>query len=305
MNNLVLEYIITKEDVGKKFINILKNKMYISQRLLIKLKNERAIYFLNAPLFVNMEVKKEDIDKKIFVNLDKVDVEEKEKIDEILNNIEDREIDILYEDLGYICVNKPSNVAIHPCSNHRYNTMLEYVQKYMYSKGYKNKIHPVNRLDRETSGVCIFAKHAYFQENCEIWDKRYIAIVDGNVNEKGIIEKNIAREEGSIMLRCISEDGEYAKTEYHKLGYNEFKNYSVVDIKLYTGRTHQIRVHFKSIGHSLLGDGLYNLDINRYKYINRVALHSKGVKFRHKYLNKNIEIEANCPEDIERLIKGE
>ncbi len=305
MNDLKLEYLIEEKDVDKKFVQILKNKLYISSRLLIKLKKEKAITFLNKPLYVNEVVKKDDVGKKVIVNLFKVDLEEESRIEEIIKNTENKKVDILYEDMGYICVNKPYDVAIHPCANHRNNTMLELVQKYVYEKGFKNKIHPVNRLDRETSGVCIFAKHAYFQESVEIYEKRYVAIVKGNIDENGVIEKNIAREENSIMLRCINEDGEYAKTEYKKIKYNKNKDYSVVDIRLHTGRTHQIRVHFKSIGHSLLGDGLYNEDNKKYEYIKRVALHSRIVKFKTKYLNKNIEVVAEFPEDIKRLVEGE
>lgn len=295
MNNL--EYEIKKEDVDKKFVQILKNKLKISTRLLIKLKKERAIIFKDKPLYVNNLILEEDINNKIYVKLDKVDLEEKSKIDEILLNVKEEKIDILYEDIGYICVNKESNVAIHPCSNHRNNTVLERVQKYMYGKGYKNKIHVVNRLDRETSGVCIFAKHAYYQEIADITDKRYIAVVDGILNKEGIIEKNIARKEGSIMERCIDPNGEYAKTIYNVLDKNLDKNYTVVDIKLYTGRTHQIRVHFQSIGHSLLGDGLYNQSKEYNKYINRVALHSRKIVFN------GIQVNAKLPEDMQKLVK--
>ena len=297
MNKLVLEYKIKVEDVDKKFVQILKNKLNLSTRLLIKLKNKTAIIFKEKALYVNNVITKEDVDYIVYVNLYEVDLEEKEKIDEILENVIDDKIDILYEDIGYICVNKKSNVAIHPCSNHRNNTMLERVQKYMYSKGYKNKIHVVNRLDRETSGVCIFAKHAYYQEIANITDKRYIAVVDGILKKNGVIEKNIARKEGSIMERCIDPNGEYAKTEYKVLEKNIEKNYTIVDVKLYTGRTHQIRVHFQSIGHSLLGDGLYNLKEDYNKYINRVALHSRKIVFN------GIDVNANLPEDMKKLMK--
>lgn len=297
MNKQIIEYIIEKEDVDKKFLQILKNKLNLSARLLIKLKKERAIIFKSKPLYVNEIITKEDINFKIIVELFKVDLEEKEKIEEILLNVKEDNINILYEDIGYICVNKESNVAIHPCCNHRNNTMLERVQKYMYSKGYKNKIHVVNRLDRETSGVCIFAKHAYYQEIADIKDKRYIAIVDGIIDKDGVIEKNIARKEGSIMERCIDPSGEYAKTEYKVIEKNIEKNYTVVDIKLYTGRTHQIRVHFQSIGHSLLGDGLYNLKEDYNKYINRVALHSRKVIFN------GIDVDAGLPKDMKKLMK--
>ena len=292
-----LEYIVEKEDAGNSFLKILKTKLKISSRLLTKLKKEKAIIFEDSPLFVNNIVLEEDVGKKVLVNLFKVDLEEESKIKDILLNVEDTKIDILLEDDAYICVNKKAGVAIHPCANHRNNTMLELVQKYMYSKGYKNKIHAVNRLDRETSGVCIFAKHAYYQENINITDKRYIAVVDGIIDSGFVIEKNIARKEGSIMERCIDANGEYAKTLFTVLSRNYEKNYTVVDIKLYTGRTHQIRVHFKSIGHSLLGDGLYNESKDYKKYIDRVALHSRSVTFN------GIKVDASLPEDINNLMK--
>lgn len=202
-------------------------------------------------------------------------------------------------------------MPVHPSCIHQGNTLLELASKYMYQKGFKGKLHIINRLDRETSGVVILAKHAYIQECISrqmidnITDKKYIAVVSGIVKKnQDIIEKNISRKEGSIIERCVSENGEYAKTEYKVLDRNIDKNYSVLELKLYTGRTHQIRVHMQYINHSILGDGLYNLNENRNIYIDRVALHAKSMEFIHPITKKSIIVEAKIPEDISKLIKN-
>ena len=299
--------LIYKVKEEEKVVDIIKKKLNISSRLLIKLKAEKAITFNNELIYVNEKVSKGILK----ISLDKTDLEEEEKIKEYLNlDIDISKIDIILEDEYFICVNKPTNMPVHPSCLHQGNTLLELVSKYMYSKGFKGKLHIINRLDRETSGVVILAKHAYIQECISrqmadnITDKRYIAVVDGIVEkDTDVIEKNIARKETSIIERCVKEDGtgEYAKTEYTVLKRNKEKNYSVLDVKIFTGRTHQIRVHMKSIGHSILGDGLYNEDKDCKKYIDRVALHARSLSIVHPVLKTRINIEAKIAEDIKRL----
>ena len=136
--------------------------------------------------------------------------------------------------------------------------------------------------------------------------KEYIAIVNGIVNDKhGIIEQPISRKNDSIILREVNKDGEYAKTEYFLYENNYSKNYSVLNVILHTGRTHQIRVHMASIGHVLLGDTLYAeefelKDIN--KLIERQALHSYKISFYHPIGNKYISLTCNVPDDMKNLM---
>lgn len=253
-----LEYIVKQEDENKKLVDILKNKLKISSRMLTKLKKcDNAILLNGENMFVNNLVRCND---KIEIYLDKTYALEEYKINKYQYDEFIFDMDIVYEDEYFICINKPSGMAIHPCCNHRGNTLSDAVYTYFKTKyGDDFSMNLVNRLDRETSGLVIFAKHPYIQEliskqmqqNNVI--KKYIALVDGIVKEEhAIIEKNIARKKDSIIERCIDENGDYAKTEYNVIRRDIDKNYTVLELRIYTGRTHQIRVHLSYIGHSLL-----------------------------------------------------
>ena len=201
----------------------------------------------------------------------------------------------------------------HPSADNYDNTLSNIVAAYLKKQGINN-IHIVTRLDKNTTGICIFAKNEYIQElfvrrkeklNLK---KEYIAIVNGIVKENhGIIEKNIARIDNTIILRHTVNDntGDYAKTEYNVLARNEEKNYTVVNVLLHTGRTHQIRVHMIDLGHILLGDTLYAehygiRDID--KLISRQALHAHSISFNHPITDEFIQIQADIPNDMKNLI---
>ena len=131
-----------------------------------------------------------------------------------------------------------------------------------------------------------------------ILKKEYLCLVSGTINQKsGTINLPIARKEGSIMERCIDERGKQAITHYKVI--KEFKNYSLVECRLETGRTHQIRLHMASIGHPLLGDTLYGTSSS---LISRQALHSYKIKFIHPITKKEIELIAKLPQDINTCI---
>ena len=166
------------------------------------------------------------------------------------------------------------------------------------------KIRPINRLDKDTSGIVIFAKSEYIQDNIKILDKEYLALSLGKFDKnKGIIDKPIKRKENSIIERCISSDGEKAITHFEVLNSffsKEEENYiSLVNCKLETGRTHQIRVHLSSINHPILGDTLYGMPS---KLISRQALHCFKMKFIHPVTKKEITINSPIPNDMKKII---
>ena len=213
-------------------------------------------------------------------------------------------LDIVYEDEWLLVVNKPSGITIHPSILHFNNSLSNGICFYFDKIGLKKKIRPVNRLDKDTSGLVIFAKCEYIQECLSlqmqegILKKEYLCLVSGTINQKsGTINLPIARKEGSIMERCINEKGKQAITHYKVL--KEFKNYSLVECRLETGRTHQIRLHMASIGHPLLGDTLYGTSSS---LISRQALHSYKIKFIHPITKKEIELIAKLPQDINTCI---
>lgn len=306
-----LTYTVTKKDSGKKLKDILKKRLYISAELLKKLKYSSSIYVNGKNEFVNYIVNEKD---NILVDIDNYIKNKKDEKFEDKFTLKEGNLDILYEDEYLLIVNKPKDMPTHPSSNNYENTLSNIVASYLKKQGIYN-IHIVTRLDKNTTGICIFAKNEYIQElfkrrkDSINLKKQYIAIVNGIVKEEhGVIEKNICRMENTIILRETTSNpskGDYAKTEYNVLSRNYDNNYSVLSVILHTGRTHQIRVHMISIGHILLGDTLYaehyNIkDID--KLIQRQALHAYKIEFNHPVTNKHIIITAPIPDDMKKLM---
>ena len=286
-----LKYIVNSNENGKILKDILKNELHISARLLIKLKTSNSIFVNGESKFVNYVVKENDI-ITVLINFEEEDFIEAEEM----------KLDILYEDEYILVVNKPAGIVVHPSSYHLNNTLANGVKYYLNNK---KKIRPINRLDRDTSGIVMFAKNEYVQEcfqNKSDYKKEYLAIVNRIIeNDKGTINKPIARKPGSIMEREINyEEGQVAITHYEVLKRFNEEGYTLVHIELETGRTHQIRVHFKSEGHILLGDDLYGAPSN---LINRQALHAWKISFVHPITKEQITITADVPEDIKNIIE--
>ena len=288
-----LKYLV-KNNKYKNINEILSLEFKISTRLKNKLiKNNR--------IFLNDNVCDTRIPVKIGDKLI-IDFNYEEDNSNIVPNGMD--LDIIYEDEWLLIVNKPSGITIHPSILHFNNSLSNGIRFYFDKIGLKKKIRPVNRLDKDTSGLVIFAKCEYIQECLSlqmqegILKKEYLCLVSGTINQKsGTINLPIARKEGSIMERCIDEKGKQAITHYKVI--KEFKNYSLVECRLETGRTHQIRLHMASIGHPLLGDTLYGTSSS---LISRQALHSYKIKFIHPITKKEIELIAKLPQDINTCI---
>lgn len=284
--------------------NILKNKLKMSHRVIKE--NEKTVLvngihkvrcdLVNAGDKLEITLVENILDEEKFVNR---------------YRCEEKALDVIYEDEYILAVNKPSNMPVHPSCNNYENTLSNIVAPYLAKEGIYG-VHIVTRLDKDTSGVCIFAKHPYVQELFNLkkeemgLNKEYIAVVNGKIEEKGMIEAPIARKADTIILREVREDGKYAKTEFERLEYNELKDYSVVKIKLYTGRTHQIRVHMAHIGHTLLGDDLYAKESEKediLKLIKRQALHCGKISFMHPITHENVLLQAKLPSDMLSLVE--
>lgn len=211
-------------------------------------------------------------------------------------------IDIVYVDEDLIILNKAPGMPVHPSQGHHENTLANALAYRFASRGEHFVFRAVNRLDRDTTGLLLIAKHkisgaflSAMTAKKEI-RREYLAIVAGKPEESGTIDLPIARKDGSTIERCIDMDhGEHAVTHYRCLDYRDDLDCSLVRLRLETGRTHQIRVHMKAIGHPLLGDFLYNPD---YRFIGRQALHSYTVAFRHPITGEAMEFTAPMPEDF-------
>lgn len=213
-------------------------------------------------------------------------------------------LNIVYEDEDLMVINKNADTPIHPSQGNYSNTLANAVAYYYVQKNEPFTYRCINRLDRDTTGLLILAKHMYsasllssMVQNREI-HREYLAIATGLVPEAGVIEAPIGRVSGSTIERCVDEiNGDYACTHYKRLTYQD--GYSLVSLKLATGRTHQIRVHMKHIGHPLPGDFLYNPD---YSVIKRQALHSYRLQFVHPITQEKMEFTAPLPEDMNSII---
>ena len=213
-------------------------------------------------------------------------------------------LDIVYEDEDLMIINKAADTPIHPSQGNYDNTLANAVAYHFQQKRETFVYRCINRLDRDTTGLLILAKHMYsasllseMVQNREI-HREYLAIASGFVPDQGIIEAPIGRVDGSTIERQVDfQNGDYACTHYKRI---DFQNgYSLVSLKLATGRTHQIRVHMKHIGHPLPGDFLYNPD---YSVIQRQALHSHRLEFLHPITHKKMEFTAPLPEDMNSIL---
>lgn len=211
-------------------------------------------------------------------------------------------IEVLYEDFDLLVVEKPFGMVVHPTRNHLENTMLNALKYYFDENGIKSKVRFVNRLDRDTSGILIVAKNAYahsvLTKDTSMWEmhKKYIAVVEGKLDESGTIRLPIIKSEDGIR-RTVDENGQECVTHYRTIKSNE--RASLVELELETGRTHQIRVHMSAIGHPIFGDELYGGNMD---FIERQALHCIELGFYSPRLEKEIRVKTKLHDDITELL---
>lgn len=209
---------------------------------------------------------------------------------------------IVYEDEAVLIVDKPAGLMVHPTARKDEITLANAVLHYYESTGQPLSFHPVHRLDRQTSGLVLIAKSAFYhnslvQQGIKNLHRTYIAIVSGSMAEdRGTITSPIARKPGSIIERIVSPCGQSAVTDYQVIARHSAA--TLTEITLHTGRTHQIRVHFSSIGHPLLGDDLYG---GTTALIKRQALHAARLSFLHPIDNTVITLTSPLPADMKDL----
>lgn len=208
--------------------------------------------------------------------------------------------DVVYEDEDLMVVNKPADMPVHPSVNNHDNTLANAIAWYCREKGERFPYRCINRLDRNTTGLLILAKHmlsAAILYGCMRERKihrTYLAIVKGRIDEPGVVDLPIGRKDGSAIERMIDpERGEQAVTHYTPLAWGA--GWTLVQCVLETGRTHQIRVHMSHLGHPLFGDFLYNPGD---RSMERQPLHSWKLSFEHPITGKGMEFVQPLPEDM-------
>lgn len=286
-----LSYTITNEYDGMVVQDYLMGIHGYSRRLITRLKQTRGDILLNGE-HIRM------VDKIKTNDLIQIKLYEETYITPNKELI----VPIEYEDNDIIVFNKPSNMPVHPSRNHQNDTLANVFCYHMQKIGIKATFRPINRLDRDTSGLCVVAKNslAAFKISKDL-KKEYTAVVCGKVNPiKGTINQPIARIDDFYIKRMVHKDGSYAITHYEVEKEND--KYSLVRINLETGRTHQIRVHFSYIGNPLAGDDMYGGSIEDIK---RQALCCNKVEFSHPITKKQVKICINIHEDMNKLIQNE
>lgn len=220
----------------------------------------------------------------------------------------DCSIPILYKDDWLIVCEKPAGLVTHPSWQHMDDSLIQRLSA--------QRLHPVMRLDRETSGLIVIAKNGFAHHviSSDSMSKEYLGIVHGSFKEPdGTIDLPIGRADHSIMIRTVREDGHPSVTHYHMVKYIPDKDISLVRFILETGRCHQIRVHARHLGHPLVGDGLYGPSSCDYpvpdmpsigmdKKIERQALHACSLGFCHPITHAQLHFESEIPQDMKDLL---
>ena len=291
----IFKYTIPTEYEGHTLLSFLKDKRYSSQ-IITHLKRTENGILLNSEWGRVRDI----LHAGDELTIQLVEQEASENI--VPTNLP---LDIVYEDEDILVINKAANTPIHPSQGNYDNTLANAVAYYYEQKDEPFTYRCINRLDRDTTGLLIIAKNMYsaslLSEMVAAREihREYLAIATGETPKNGTIIAPIARVDGSTIERCVNEEqGDYACTHYKRIAYKN--GYSLVSLKLETGRTHQIRVHMKHIGHPLPGDFLYNPD---YSVIERQALHSHKLTLRHPISGELLEFVADLPEDMKKIIE--
>ena len=291
----ILESKITKEYDKRKIREFLKEELGLSSRLIRSAAIDKRIKVDGVAVKMNYVVKtgeeiKIELSKKESQNI------EPEKMD----------IEIVYEDSDILVLNKKPFMVVHPTRSHPNGTLANGILYYFKESNQDCIVRLVSRLDMNTSGLIIIGKNQYAhmvlsnEMKTDKFQKRYLAIVHGNLEEKeGTINRPIYRPAEDTIKRVVDERGQRSITHYSVI--ERLDDATVVELKLETGRTHQIRVHLAHLGYGIIGDELYGyVDEN---LIKRQALHAYSLKFKQPRTREDLEFKAEIPDDMKELIK--
>lgn len=284
------KFISNTEDI---LINVLRNNLskYSKNNIKSFLSKEMVLVNNNVQTRYDFLVHKTDT----------IEIREtKIRVSKIKSNL-----NIIYEDDDIIVVNKPAGLLTIATSKEKEYTLYHFVMNYVKEKDKHNKIFIIHRLDKETSGIVIFAKNQktknLFQKDWEknVITRGYLAVVEGSLKEKeGTIKSYLTENSEYMVYSTTKKEGKIAVTKYKVI--KENKNYSLLDINILTGRKNQIRVHFKENGNVIVGDKKYGSNNNS---INRMALHAYKLEIIDPRNNKRLSFKIPMPTVFNKLIK--
>lgn len=287
----IFTYTAEENYIGENLKTLLKQKFKMSSSLISSLKRaEDGILVNGEKKYVNYIIQKGDSVK--------LTMREEGGSENILPV--EMPLDIVYEDEDVIIINKPPHLPTHPSAGHYDDTLANGLAYYFKHNGGERVFRAVNRLDKDTSGLMAVAKNSYTHARMcdEISSgeltRKYTAIVCGSLEKDGTIDAPIDRAHDSTIERIVRPDGQRAVTHYSVV--KSFGDYTLINLELETGRTHQIRVHMAHIGHPLLGDWLYGTEDKA--LFPRPALHSRFIRFIHPVTGKALEFEIQIARDM-------
>ncbi len=284
----IIEFTVPSGYQGVKLKSFLRNYCAISTRLLAKLKRTPMGIVVNGRHAIVTDCLGEGDHISLCLPQD-------HKIPQTA----DIPIVVVYEDTDLIVVDKPSGMPMYPSPGHDRDSLSNAVANYFSGRGEQHSFRPVYRLDRDTTGLVLLAKHSYaasvLAKNVK---KTYLAICEGILTGSGEIEKPIGIKEGHKLQRAVRSDGEYALTRWRSLFSGH--GHSLLALKLKTGRTHQIRVHLSSAGHPLAGDDFYGGNLLK---VSRQALDCTEIRFLHPVDRRTMRFVHSLPDDMEKLLK--
>ena len=290
MTTFTLRWAISETDEGKIIREFLGEKQ-ISRTALTDIKFQGGGIFVNGvAVTVRYQLKRDD---QLIVQFPPEQRSEKMKTESI-------PLHIVYEDDYVLVLNKPPHLSTIPSREHPTGSLANGILGYYNEIDLQSTTHIVTRLDRDTSGLLLVAKHRHVhyllsQGNIQ---RTYLGITHGVIQKHSdTINAPIGRKETSIIEREVRPDGQHAITHFKVV--RRFKNMTLLSLTIETGRTHQIRVHLSHIGFPLVGDTLYG---GKELGIDRQALHSSALTFWHPFLNKDLSFTADLPDDMKQII---
>jgi 23S rRNA pseudouridine1911/1915/1917 synthase len=233
-------------------------------------------------------------------------------IEFVQESLKDKNVQIIYEDRDILVINKPYNLTVHDAPSVKDATLVDWLKLNNISLSTlsgEERHGIVHRLDKGTSGVMVVAKtnEAHVELSKQLEDKSmgryYLAIIDTPLKDNLIINKSIARSQNNRLKMSIDENGRNAKSAFLKIALSNKENFELISAKLFTGRTHQIRVHLSSINRHILGDNLYGFkgELNK---INRFYLHAYYLYLTHPITNIRMSFKANLPDDMNNFLNN-
>lgn len=318
-----MEYIVTDEDAGMNVEQVARQRLNVSGRMLQRLTRSKGILLNRKQPFLQRQVKPGD---QVAIRVVERQPKGQPQLERSRQQVsapnaslpEGRDlaadevpvlppIELLYEDDHLLIANKPAGMMVHPIRQEQDGTLVHALSALFAQRGEPVSVHPVHRLDKDTSGAILLAKSSYGHQLADRLlreggiHREYVAVVSGQLaDERGTIDAPIGRDAKHPTRRRVTEGGDEAVTHFEVIRRSSYM--TMARVWLQTGRTHQIRVHFAHIGHPLAGDTLYG---GARGLMRRQALHAESLTFHHPLLDKKLRCEAPLPADLKRLIQAE